>query len=48
MDGQWIKLAWISIDDAIDLPNRQQPNLAKYGVLNLDAIAGTYLPLGAL
>jgi NAD(P)-dependent dehydrogenase (short-subunit alcohol dehydrogenase family) len=37
-----IHVAWINIDGAIDLPNRQRPNLAKEDMLNPDAIAETY------
>lgn len=37
-----IHVAWINIDGAIDLPNRQRPNLAKDDMLNPDAIAETY------
>ena len=37
-----IHVAWINIDGAIDLPNRQRPNLAKEDMLSPDAIAETY------
>jgi NAD(P)-dependent dehydrogenase (short-subunit alcohol dehydrogenase family) len=37
-----IHVAWINIDGAIDLPNRQRPNLAKEDMLNPEAIAETY------
>jgi NAD(P)-dependent dehydrogenase (short-subunit alcohol dehydrogenase family) len=37
-----IHVAWINVDGAIDLPNRQRPNLAKEDMLNPDAIAETY------
>jgi NAD(P)-dependent dehydrogenase (short-subunit alcohol dehydrogenase family) len=36
-----IHVAWINVDGAIDLPNRQR-NLAKEDMLNPDAIAETY------
>ena len=37
-----IHVAWINIDGAIDLPNRQRPNLSKEDMLNPDAIAESY------
>jgi len=37
-----IHVAWINVDGAIDLPNRQRPNVAKEDMLDPDAIAETY------
>jgi NAD(P)-dependent dehydrogenase (short-subunit alcohol dehydrogenase family) len=37
-----IHVAWINVDGAIDLPNRQRRNLAKEDMLSPDAIAETY------
>jgi NAD(P)-dependent dehydrogenase (short-subunit alcohol dehydrogenase family) len=37
-----IHVAWINVDGAIDLPNRQRPNMAKEDMLDPDAIAETY------
>ncbi len=37
-----IHVAWINVDGAIDIPNRQRPNLAREDMLSPDAIAGTY------
>src|SRR5262249_42338801 len=37
-----IHVAWINVDGAIDLPNRQQPNIAKEDMLDPDAFAETY------
>ena len=37
-----IHVAWINVDGAIDLPNRQRPNLAKEDMLDPDAIADTF------
>jgi NAD(P)-dependent dehydrogenase (short-subunit alcohol dehydrogenase family) len=37
-----IHVAWVNVDGAIDLPNRQRPNLSKEDMLNPDAIAQTY------
>jgi len=37
-----IHVAWINVDGAIDLPNRQRPGLAKEDMLDPDAIAETY------
>jgi NAD(P)-dependent dehydrogenase (short-subunit alcohol dehydrogenase family) len=37
-----IHVAWINIDGAIDIPNRQRPNMNKDDMLSPDAIAETY------
>ncbi len=37
-----IHVAWINIDGAIDLPQRQRPQLKQDDMLNPDAIAETY------
>jgi NAD(P)-dependent dehydrogenase (short-subunit alcohol dehydrogenase family) len=37
-----IHVAWINVDGAIDLPNRQRPQLAKEDMLDPAAIAETY------
>jgi NAD(P)-dependent dehydrogenase (short-subunit alcohol dehydrogenase family) len=37
-----VHVAWINVDGAIDLPNRQRPNLSKDDMLNPDAIADSY------
>ena len=37
-----VHVAWINVDGAIDLPNRQRPNMSRDDMLNPDAIAETY------
>jgi NAD(P)-dependent dehydrogenase (short-subunit alcohol dehydrogenase family) len=37
-----IHVAWINVDGAIDVPNRQRPNVAREDMLSPDAIAETY------